>query len=332
MTASREVGSARTCGGAGNRGAGAVDGRPARSVRHRWLLRRRGRPVSPGVRRVRHRSRRIRMSPEHGPIHVPDRVQPAPAMAGDGISGDPPSAPSTDRLELYWIPLGAGNSIGARVVRTSGGIYERLVALVQRRSPQPLFHAALVADTTAGRYVVEMTPVPRDGSAEERGVVATGAVGSRLLGRARIFRYEIRRWSNGVIPDIGFAIDSPVLISTEGDDVRQVLDLLPRVPPGVWGRDAAHAGEMWNSNSVVSWTLERAGLAERAGRPPQQGRAPGWGAGIALARRLRPPMGTSSSTGTDLAIRRGSSLPCPQVAGRSSPGSGSPSSPRSRRR
>jgi hypothetical protein len=202
-------------------------------------------------------------------------------------------------LELYWIPLGAGDGIGARVVRMSGGIYERLIALLHRRPPRPLFHAALVAETTAGRCVVEMTPVPRRGTAEERGVVGGGPVGSRLLGRARIFRYEIRRWSNGVIPDIGYAIESPVVISTDSEAVRQVLDLLPQVPSGVWGRDEALVGEMWNSNSVVSWTLQCAGLADRAGRPPQGGRAPGWDAGITIARRL-PPSSTRapSSIGT----------------------------------
>ena len=205
------------------------------------------------------------------------------------------------RLELYWIPLGAGDGIGARVVRTSGGIYERLIALVQRRSPRPLFHAALVAETTSGRAVVEMTPVPRAGRAEERGVVGGGPVGSRLLGRARIFRYEIRRWSNGVIPDIGYAIDSPVVLTTDIEELRHVLDLLPEVPPAVWGRDEAHAGEMWNSNSVVSWTLERAGLADRAGRPPRQGRAPGWNAGITVARRLRPAAGVRPSAGVNAA-------------------------------
>ena len=134
-----------------------------------------------------------------------------------------------------------------------------------------------------------MTPIPQAGAAEERGVVGGGAVGSRLLGRARIFRYEIRRWSNGVIPDIGYAVDSPVVVSTECEEVWRVLDLLPEVPPSVWGRDEAHVGEMWNSNSVVSWTLERAGLADRAGRPPRMGRAPGWDAGITVARRLRAP-------------------------------------------
>jgi hypothetical protein len=167
-------------------------------------------------------------------------------------------------------------------------MYERLMALLQRRTHQALFHAALVAETATGPCVIEMTPVPPVGAAAERGVVGGGPVGSRLLGRARIFRYEIRCWSNGVIPDIGYAIDSPVPISTDTDEVGHVLDLLPDVPPSVWGRDEAGAGEMWNSNSVVSWTLERAGLADRAGRPPQQGRAPGWDAGIKLARRLRP--------------------------------------------
>jgi hypothetical protein len=189
------------------------------------------------------------------------------------------------RLELYWIPLGAGTGIGARVVRTSGWVYERLMAFVHRRAPQRLFHAALVAETAEGRCVVEMTPVPRAGVAAARGVVGGGPVGSRVLGRARIFRYEIRRWAEGVIPDIGDAVDSPVGLSTDGAEVRRVLELLPDVPPAVWGRDEARAGDMWNSNSVVSWTLERAGLAERAGRPPRHGRAPGWDAGITVARR-----------------------------------------------
>ena len=202
------------------------------------------------------------------------------------------------RLELYWIPLGAGDGIGARVVRFSGGIYERLKALIQRRSPQALFHAALVAETSNGRSVVEMTPVPRVGSAEERGVVGGGAVGSRLLGRARIFRYEIRRWPDGVIPDIADAIDSPVVISSDADEVARVLELLSEVPSKVWGRDEARTGDMWNSNSVVSWTLARAGCADRVDRPPLHGRAPGWDAGITIATRSQSPTGMPPLAGS----------------------------------
>jgi hypothetical protein len=202
------------------------------------------------------------------------------------IATPPDDTVSTSRLELYWVPLGAGTSVGSHVVRVSGRLYERLTAATQRRSPRPLFHSALIAHTTNGPYVVEMTPVPRHGRPNQRGVVGGGAVGSQLLGRSRVFRYEIRRWLGGVISDIGYATDSPVLISTDAEEVEQLLDLLPDVPSAVWGRDHEHAGEMWNSNSVVSWVLARAGLVERAGTPPLGGRAPGWDAGVESARRL----------------------------------------------
>ena len=167
----------------------------------------------------------------------------------------------------------------------SGGIYERCIAGVQRRSRKPLFHSALVAHAPEGPYFIEMTPIPADGSGVQRGVVADGPVGSRLLGRFRMFRYEIRRWCNGHIPDIQWAVESPVHISDDPDVVRQVLDLLPLVPTPIWGRDELHTGEMWNSNSVISWALEGAGVLEAAGCPPHDGRAPGWSAGVAVARR-----------------------------------------------
>lgn len=188
-------------------------------------------------------------------------------------------------LELYWVPLGAGTSIGSRVVRLSGGTYERLMAARRRRAPQPLFHAALIAETDAGRFTIEVTPVPRAGDPAQRGVVGGGAVGSRLLGRARVFRYEVRSWCGGVIPDLPFAIDSPVVLSTDHEDVTRVLGVLPEVPTPVWGRDEHGTGDMWNSNSVVAWTLAHAGLVEGAGRPPRNGRAPGWDAGLEAARR-----------------------------------------------
>ena len=110
-------------------------------------------------------------------------------------------------------------------------------------------------------------------------------MGSRLLGRFRVFRYELRRWRDGVIPDIDYAVDSPVRISDDADVVRRALALLELVPTPVWGRDELHAGEMWNSNSVVSWVLERAAVIDAAGVPPRGGRAPGWDAGVFVARR-----------------------------------------------
>jgi hypothetical protein len=53
----------------------------------------------------------------------------------------------------------------------------------------------------------------------------------------------------------------------------------------VWGRDQIGAGDMWNSNSVISWLLARAGLDMDGIEPPDGGRAPGWAAGLAAAGR-----------------------------------------------
>src|SRR5260370_24615063 len=58
------------------------------------------------------------------------------------------------------------------------------------------------------------TPVV-DGRGQEPGVVAEGPVGARWAGRFRIFRYEMRRWRDGVVPDIGEAVDTPRLLSDD---------------------------------------------------------------------------------------------------------------------
>jgi hypothetical protein len=57
------------------------------------------------------------------------------------------------------------------------------------------------------------------------------------------------------------------------------------VPTPVWGRDDLHADEMWNSNSVMAWVITRAGLDIDSIQPPMGGRAPGWHAGVTVARR-----------------------------------------------
>ena len=104
-------------------------------------------------------------------------------------------------LDLYWIPLGAGDRPGQSVVRFSGRVFEAVTAMFDRRPRQPLFHAALVATPDGSPVYVEMAPVPDGNGRDARGVVAEGAVGTHWLGRLRIFRYEVRRWANGTIPD-----------------------------------------------------------------------------------------------------------------------------------
>ena len=132
--------------------------------------------------------------------------------------------------------------------------------------------------------MIEKTPV-LGGNGAERGVVAEGAVGSRRAGRFRIFRYEVRCWRDGIIPDVDEAVESPQRLTNDPDVAQRVLDLAPQVPTAVWGRDELAAGEMWNSNSVIAWLLARSGLDADSIRPPAGGRAPGWHAGLVVARR-----------------------------------------------
>ena len=204
---------------------------------------------------------------------------------GSPCCGDRPVS-----LDLYWIPLGAG----AQVVRATGRAYERVSALVQHRSRNDLYHSALVADIDGDTTVIEMTPVPDSRGRTQRGVVAEGPVGCRPAGHFRLFRYEIRCWTGGIIPDLASAIDSPVHLSSDTEAIARTLALVPSVPTPVWGRDELRAGEMWNSNSVVAWVLTRIGLLQFAGRPPHHGRAPGWDAGVTVGtRQLGGPRVTS---------------------------------------
>ena len=107
----------------------------------------------------------------------------------------------------------------------------------------------------------------------------------RAAGRFRLFRYELRRWRDGVIPDIDEAVESPQRLSDDTEQARRLFELVPQMPTPVWGRDELHTGEMWNSNSFISWLITRSDLDVDTVRLPQGGRAPGWHAGIVLARR-----------------------------------------------
>jgi hypothetical protein len=181
-------------------------------------------------------------------------------------------------IDLYWLPLGAGG----RSVRLNGRVYEAIAARLGGRTPRDLYHSALVVSVPDGQYVIEVTPVPR-GDRAQRGVVGGGPVGVGAAGRLRVFRYEIRRWRGGVIPDVAEAVDSPRRVSDDPATARRLLRLVPEVPCPVWGRDELELGEMWNSNSVVSWLLVRAGVDIGGIGPPLGGRAPGWHAGVAAA-------------------------------------------------
>ena len=88
-----------------------------------------------------------------------------------------------------------------------------------------------------------------------------------------------------MIPDAEEAVESPRPVTDDPSLAQRVLDLVPLVPTPVWGRDQLGAGEMWNSNSLTSWLLEGAGLDGESIPMPAGGRAPGWRAGLVVARR-----------------------------------------------
>src|SRR5215208_3258950 len=113
-------------------------------------------------------------------------------------------------VDLYWIPLGAGG----HSVRLNGKVYETLDAARRHRSRCDLYHTALVVELDGDRYTIELAPSP-DGRGSSRGVVATGPVGTRRAGRWRLFRYEVRRWHGGSIPDLDEAVGGPCRLSRD---------------------------------------------------------------------------------------------------------------------
>src|SRR6266542_1767471 len=195
------------------------------------------------------------------------------------------TSPPIASIDLYWLPLGAGG----HSVRLNGKVFEAVAARLERRDRCDLCHSACELYVPEGRFVIEQAPAW--GESGDRGVVAEGAVGARTAGRFRLFRYEVRRWRDGVIPDVAEAVESPRRLSDDPDHARRLLELVPQVPTPVWGRDELRAGEMWNSNSLISWLIARSGLDVESIQPPLGGRAPGWRAGVVMARREQAEAG-----------------------------------------
>jgi hypothetical protein len=209
-------------------------------------------------------------------------------------------ASQTDRshIDLYWLPLGAGG----RSVRWSGRIFESLMARHDHRTTRALYHSALKVRAPEGRFVIEMGPAwgVKTG---ERDVACEGAVGSGLLGRSRFFRYEVRRWRSGVIPDAADAVSSPLRVSEDVIRARRLLELVPFFPTATWGRDELRTGDMWNSNSLIAWLLARSGHDMDEIDPPPLGRAPGWSAGLVVAARQQATERTRFQTRTPGRVR-----------------------------
>jgi hypothetical protein len=172
-----------------------------------------------------------------------------------------------------------------RWLRFGGRVYEAVAALLARRKRLDIFHSVLEVHAREGRFVIEMGPAIDDNGAG-RGVVAQGPVGVAWAAALRILRYEVRCWPDGITA-YEYAIESPLRLTHDASKATCVLELAREVPTPVWGRDELGAGEMWTCNSLTSWLLGRTNLCESI-QPPHGGRAPGWDAGLTVARRGPP--------------------------------------------
>ncbi|HEX6286870.1 MAG TPA: hypothetical protein VFZ80_05250 [Acidimicrobiia bacterium] len=203
---------------------------------------------------------------------LPDPSEPADRSADEA------------RVIVHWIPLGAG---GAAAVRISGRIYEGMRAVTEGRRPRDLYHAALEIVLSGERFTIENAwPCP-NADVASRGVVLEGPVWSPHLCRLRMFRYEVRCWKDGTIPDIDHAVASPTL-TDNADHARRILEAANSIPRLTWGRRAAIGGEMWTSNSVISYLLTVSGVSLSTCTPPGGGRAPGWDVGVCVGRDRAP--------------------------------------------
>ena len=123
--------------------------------------------------------------------------------------------------------------------------------------------------------MIEQAPV-HDRGGQERGVVAEGAVGARWAANFRTFRYEIRVWRGGHIPDVVEGVDGPRRLSDQEQLARYWLEVVQKVPTPVWGGDELGRGRdvalevrdrAQRASSPVDPTAARRARAGVAGRP-----------------------------------------------------------------
>jgi len=182
----------------------------------------------------------------------------------------------TAAVDLYWIPLGAG---GHSSVRFNGRVFEAIEAARQHRGRCDLYHAALVVELEGDRYTIEVAP-SWDADEASRGAVATGPVGRRYVGWLRLFRYEVRCWRGGSIPDLAEAVGGPRRLTSDPRVARRLLDLVATVPTPCLGTRRAERGR--------DVELELRGRV--ADRPPRAYRQTACGHQRAVAPRGGPPV------------------------------------------
>ena len=107
---------------------------------------------------------------------------------------------------------------------------------------------------------------------------------SRAPGRLRLFRYEVRCWRDGSIPDVAEAVESPRRLTDDATMATGCSGSCRGADPRVGARRAGRRGHVeLQLGDRLAARPRRAPSAAVA--PPAGGRAPGWDAGIAAAHR-----------------------------------------------
>ena len=178
-------------------------------------------------------------------------------------------------VDLLWIPLG-GPVRGARPAR----LFEKVLALAQRRPTYDLCHSALAVTVPTGRSVIEMHPSDRMANGEAWSV----RVASQRRGWAisAVPVREIRRWRE--------ASSRTKARRFHGDRGRRsggaerLLDLVSSVPTPVWVPDELGAGESGTRTQSCRGCSRGPESIPRRSDRPRRSRSR-WDAGLVVAAR-----------------------------------------------
>lgn len=181
------------------------------------------------------------------------------------------------------MPVGAGTS---RFQQASLRLWESIEAARARRSRTILYHSALKLRTEGRTRTLELMPAFVSTASA---ALMTGPVGVSFAGRLRLFRYKIVCLEVESLPDEQWAVDSPQVLSEDPEVAEAIVRLAGRTPRYTWGRRVRGTSEMWTSDSVIAWLLMQLGVDLSPIRIPADGRAPGWFAGIELAKKRPRP-------------------------------------------
>ena len=169
----------------------------------------------------------------------------------------------------------------------NGKVFEAVAAWLDRRDRRDLYHSALEVQRAGGtvrdRAGAGAGERRRRARRRRRGRRRQHAA-ARPLPRSSATRSGAG--ATGCIPDVGEAVESPRRLSDDPDCARRLLELVPagadaRLGPRRAGRRRDVELELDSSPG----SSRAAGSTSRRSRRPRGGRAPGWQAGIVIARR-----------------------------------------------